>query len=181
MNESNISKNELDEFFQASQNNLMEFVNNIQKNAENEIRNSAENSSSSKVGKVLNESENVAMFRGNRLDGKFVSKNVMNLSRRNLLLAEISPLSKGLKFVPAANKIDQAKLKRELEGYGRKLSLMWHFGYDEWPFSQERFKPKSTFNPKSKDAVIATYLSCLEERLLNIEIHSESFNNLTKK
>ena len=77
MNESNNSKNEFDEFFQASQNNLTEFVNNIQNNAKNEIRYSAENSSSSKVGKVLNESENVAMFRGNRLEDKFVSKNVI--------------------------------------------------------------------------------------------------------
>ena len=67
-------------FFQASQKNLTEFANNIQNNADNEIRNSAENSSSSKVGKVLNESENVAIFRGNRLEGKFVSKNVIKIA-----------------------------------------------------------------------------------------------------
>ena len=169
-----------DEFCQASQNNLTEFVNNIQNNAENEIRNSAENSSSSKVGKVLNESENVATFGGNRLEGKFVCKNVINLSRRNLSSAEISLLSKGLKFVRTANKIDQANLKKELEEYGRKLRLMWHFRYDERPFFQRRFKPKSTFNPRNKDAVIETYLSCLEERLLDIEIPSRRFNNLTK-
>ena len=30
-------------------------------------------------------------------------------------------LSKGLKFSPTANKSGQAKLKRELEEYGRKL------------------------------------------------------------
>ena len=167
-------------FFQASQNNLTEFVNDIQNNAENEIRNSAEKSSSSKVNKVLNESENVAMFRGNRLEGKFVSKNVINLTRRNLSSAEISLLLKGLKFVPAANKIDQAKLKREVEEYGRKLRLMWHFRNDERPFSQERFTPKSTFNPRKKDAVIETYLSCLEERLLDTDIPSKRFNDLTK-
>ena len=44
---------------------------------------------------------------------------------------EISLLSKELKFVPNANKIDLAKLKRELAEYGRKLRLMWHFRYDE--------------------------------------------------
>ena len=97
MNESNNSKNESNVFFQASQNNQTEFANNIQNNAENELRNSAENSSSSKVDNVLNENEDVAMFRGNRLEGKFVSKNVINLSRRNLSSAEISLLSKGLK------------------------------------------------------------------------------------
>ena len=108
-NESNSSKNESDEFFQASQNNMTEFVNNIQNNAENEIRSSAENSSSGKVDKIPNESENVAMFRGNRLEGKFANKNVVNLPRRNLSSAEISLLPKGLKFVPAENKIDQEK------------------------------------------------------------------------
>ena len=144
------------------------------------IRSSAEDSSSDEVEKVPNESENVAMFRGNRLKGKLVSKNVINLSKRNLSSAEISLLSKGLKFVPTANKIDQAKLKRELEEYGRKLRLMWHFRNDERPFCKHRFKPKSTFNPTNRDAVIETYLSCLEERLLVIEIPSKRFNNLTK-
>ena len=40
-------------------------------------KSSAENSLSSKFGKVPYESENVAMFRGDRLEGKFVSKNVI--------------------------------------------------------------------------------------------------------
>ena len=57
---------------------------------------------------------------------------------------------------------------------------MWHFRNDERPFCKDRFKPKSTFNPRNKDAVIETYLSCLEERLLDIEIPSKRFNNLTK-
>ena len=43
-----------------------------------------------------------------------------------------------------------------------------------------RFKPKSVFNPRNKDAVIETCLSCLEERLLDIETPSKRFNNLTK-
>ena len=57
---------------------------------------------------------------------------------------------------------------------------MWHFRNDERLFSKEKFKPKSTFNPRNKDVVIETYLSCLEERLLDIKISSERFNNLTK-
>ena len=65
MNKSNSSKNKSDEFFQASQKNMAEFVNNNQSNAENEIRSSAETSPSSKVGKVPKESENVPMFKGN--------------------------------------------------------------------------------------------------------------------
>ena len=57
---------------------------------------------------------------------------------------------------------------------------MWHFRNDERLFCQERFKLKSTFNPRNKEAAIETYLSCLEERLLEIEISPKRFNNLTK-
>ena len=73
---------------------------------------------------------NTAFYKGLRLEGKFVSKNVFNLSRRNLSPPEISLLSKGLKFVSSANKIDRAILKRQSEEYGRKLRLMWHFRND---------------------------------------------------
>ena len=58
---------------------------------------------------------------------------------------------------------------------------MWHFRKDEKPFRYERFRPKSTFNPTNKDTIIETYLSCLEERLLDIDISSERFNNLNKE
>ena len=34
---------------------------------------------------------------------------------------------------------------------------------------------------RNKDVIIKTYLSCLEERLIDIEIPSKRFNNLTKK
>ena len=132
------------------------------------------------VGKVPDESENFATFRGNRPEGKFGSKSVINLSRRNLPSAEIFLLSKGFKFVPIASKMDQAKLKRDPEDYGRKFRLMWHFKYDKRPFSQEKFKPKSTLNPRKKDAVIETYLSSLEEKLLDKEVPSKKFDNLTK-
>ena len=54
MNESNSSKNEHDEFFQASKNNVTELTKNLQDNVENEIRSSAENSSPDEVEKVSN-------------------------------------------------------------------------------------------------------------------------------
>ena len=91
-------------------------------------------------------------------------------------------MPKGLKFVPIANKIDRAKLKTELEEYWRKIQLMWLIlRKDEKPFPYEKFRPKSTFNPRNKDTVIETYLSSLEERLLDIDISSKRFNNLTKE
>ena len=108
-----------------------------------------------------------------RLEGKFVSKNVFNLSRKNLSPPEISSLSKRLKFVPLPNKIDREKLKGDLEEYGRKLRLMWHFRNDKQTFTAEKFRPKSSFNPRNKDATTETYLNCLEKRL--IDRHRDSF------
>ena len=73
-----------------------------------------------KYSKVINTTSHKRLW----LEGKLVNKNVINLSRRILYPPEISLLFKGLKFVLSANKIDWAKLKRELEEYGRKLRFM---------------------------------------------------------
>ena len=95
----------------------------------NEKFNSTENLyNCAKEGNILKRN-NIVSQMGVRLKCKFVSKNVINLSRRNLSTSEILLLSKGLKFVHTANKIDRVKLKTELE-YGRKLWLMWHFRND---------------------------------------------------
>ena len=59
-----------------------------------------------KEGNVF-KGNNVASQIAVRLEGKFVSKNVINLSRRNLSASVISLLSKGLKFVSTVNKIDR--------------------------------------------------------------------------
>ena len=52
---------------------------------------------------------------------------------------------------------------------------MWHFRNDEKSFPDENFRPKSAYNPRNKDTVIETYLSSLEERLLDIDISSKRF------
>ena len=71
----------------------------------------------------LSEEGNDLFTLNGRIKGKFVSKNVVNLSKRKLTKADVSLLSKGLKFVPTSNHINKAKLKMELEAYGRKLRL----------------------------------------------------------
>ena len=53
---------------------------------------------------------NQAVLLENRLKGNFFSKNVVNLSKRNLNDVEISLMSKGLNFVPICNNIDKTKL-----------------------------------------------------------------------
>ena len=81
---------------------------------------------SENIEEERNANGNKALLLENRLKGNFVSKNVVNLSKRNLNDAEISLLSKGLNFVPTCNNIDKAKLKMELEAFGRMLRLKWH-------------------------------------------------------
>ena len=61
------------------------------------------------------------------------------------------------------------------------LRLKWHFRNEEKDFDPEKFKPKSTFNPRNKDAAIEIYMSSLEEKLMKIEIPKDKFNNLTSK
>ena len=83
----------------------------------------------------LNVRDNAGKILDGRLQSNFVSKNVVNLSKRNLTDCEISLLSKGLNFVPTSNKIDKTKLKRELEALGRMLRLKWHFRNEEKDFN----------------------------------------------
>ena len=126
-------------------------------------------------GSHLNEEGHEVLTLNRQIRGKFVSKNVVNLSKWKLYEAEISLLSKGLKFAPTSNYINKARLKMELEAYGRMLHLKWHFRNDEKEFDRKRFKPKSTFNPRNKDAAIS------EEKLMDIEIPQNKHNNLTRE
>ena len=66
--------------------------------------------------------------------------------------------------------------------FGRKLRLMWHFRDDERIFDcNKKFRSKSAFNPKNKDVIIETYLSFLEEKLLDIDILKNNFNYFIKE
>ena len=81
---------------------------------ENGIINSAVNTPDIEAKHDNGNINNITTHKGERLEGKFVTSNVINLSRRNVSEAEISLLSKGLKFVSTANKIGRTKLKTEL-------------------------------------------------------------------
>ena len=113
-----------------------------------------------------NPNGNQAVLLEIRLKGKFVSKNVVNLSKRNLNDAEISLLSKGLNFVPTCNNIYKAKFKMELETFGRMLCLNCHFHNENKDIHCDIFKPKSKVNPRNKDGAIELYLSSLEEKFM---------------
>ena len=110
---------------------------------------------------------------------RFVSKNVFNLFKRNLNNAEISLLSKGFNFVPTCNNIDKAKLKMELDAFGRMLRLKWHFRNDNKDINRDMFKPKSKFNPRNKDVAVELYFSILKEKPKKVEVPKDKFTDLT--
>ena len=60
-----------------------------------------------------------------RMEGKFVSKNVLNLSNRVLTESEIKILGKGLNFAPTPEKLDRYQIKKDLERVGREISLKY--------------------------------------------------------
>ena len=127
----------------------------------------------------LNEGNDAFTLNG-RIKGKFVSKNVVNLSDLKLTKTEISLLSKRLRFVSTSNHINKGKLKMELGTYGRMLRLKWHFRNNEKEFDRNKFKSKSTFNLRNKEASIEIYLNSLEEKLTNAEISQNKYSNFTR-
>ena len=123
---------------------------------------------------------NIAEEKDGRLEGTFVTNNILNLSKRVLNPAEISLLSKGLKFVPTPNVVDRAALKQDLENFGRKLRLAWHFRKDGNTFTPDPFRRKKNYNPPKNDAAIELYLSRLEEEILDINTRLK-FHNISKE
>ena len=91
----------------------------------------------------------------------------------------VSPLSKGLKFVPTPKGVNKAHIKEELETYGRKLRLMQHFRNDARGFSYDPLKKKSKFDPKRKQEAIELYLSRLEEEISSLD-YKVRYSNLKK-
>ena len=88
---------ELAIFFKVARRGLVcDFVES--EGGENEIINSAGNTPDTEEKHGNGNINNIATYKGERLEGKFVSSNVINISRRNLPEAEISLLSKALKF-----------------------------------------------------------------------------------
>ena len=75
--------------------------------------------------------KNIAKVKDGRLKGKFVSPNVINLSTRILSKAEISLLSKGLKFIPTPASVNKALIKEKIEYFDRKLGVLLHFRNEE--------------------------------------------------
>ena len=106
---------------------------------------------------------------------------MFNLSRRVLSESEIRLLSKGLKFVPTPVSINRAQLKLDLEEFGRRLKLKYHFrNHVSENFSHiPSYRPPSDWTPEINDVHLEMYLSELEEQLMKISEQGYNYPNLT--
>ena len=101
-----------------------------------------------------------------RLKGFLESENVVNLYNGKLSRAEISLLSKGLKFCPTPNSVDKWDIKEDLEKFGRILRLKWYYRNDKQTFDPNPLWPKS--------------FSQTEEKLLSLTEIKLTYYNLTR-
>ena len=116
-----------------------------------------------------------------RICGRFENDKVINLSKRALSEAEVSVLSKGLKFVSTPKELDYSQIKIDLENFGRRLRLKWWFK-DEEDFSEiPVFRPRSKFNPRHKDVAIEVYLSKIEDEIMKLSAVGKNLSNLTRE
>ena len=87
--------------------------------------------------------------------------------------------SKGLKFIPTPTNVNKALIEEELQCFGRKLPLLWHFRNEQSTTVSNPIKKMSTFNSEGKGAAIELYLSRLKEEVMTTDIKLSYFS-LTK-
>ena len=111
--------------------------------------------------------------------------NVINISSRVLTQAEVSLLSRGLKFCPTPIELDISSVKRDIKEFGRKLKCKAFFhskiGMEQEGQTFRQFREKSAWCPTEVDPAIELYLSKFEERVLAINERGSNFSNLSSE
>ena len=97
-----------------------------------------------------------------------MSDNVVNISDRVLTQAEVSLLSRGLKFCPTPVEVDISAVKRDIKEFRRKLKCKAYFHFNNFVEQDgqkfRQFREKSSWCPTEVDPTIEVYLRKLEER-----------------
>ena len=115
-----------------------------------------------------------------RIIGRFVSANVVNLSRRSLSEEEIILLSQGLKFSPVPTDIDVARLRQDIEDFKRRIRIRWFFkDRTNDATAINKFKLKSSWNRPKGGPLLESYLSLVEKRVLSVSAEGKSYPNLS--
>ena len=153
----------------------------------NDIRTFAEASAASST--EIREVNNRTPVRGNGLntDEGLDTGNriVVNLSKRQLTEAEISLLSKGLKFCPTPERIDVYNFRKDIRDYIRRIRLREYFYCEDevdGDFSQmPAFRTKSTWCPeRNREMAIEAYVEALERAILSHDLNVKYQRNLTQ-
>ena len=115
-----------------------------------------------------------------RMERKFISQNVFNLSGRVLTENEIKVLDKGLNFVPTPEKLDRLQIKNDPEKLARDIKLRMFYQNDLPSLFSENtaFKIPSSWTPPSRDMQLELYLNEIEDKLININESRKSYPNL---
>ena len=101
---------------------------------------------------------------------------VVNLSSHNCSFVELTVLGKGLKFCPTPPVFDHGHMKESIDRFFRSASLKLHFMNEpeldifmqpnkEDPYSHEKLRPKSKFNPPMPSTLESVYWSVVHEIL----------------
>ena len=110
---------------------------------------------------------------------------VVNLSKRHLTEAEVSLLSKGLKFCPTPERIDIYNVRKDIRDYVRRIRLREYFycadevdgDFSEMP----AFKTKSTWCPeRNREMAIEAYVDALERTILSHDLNVKCHRNMTQ-
>ena len=105
------------------------------------------------------------------------------MSKRRLTVAEVSLLSKGLKFCPTPERIDVYNFRRDIRDYIRRIRLREYFYYEDevdGDFSQmPALRTKSTWCPdRNREMAIEAYVEALERTILSHDLNVKCERNL---
>ena len=110
---------------------------------------------------------------------------VVNLSKRHLTEAEISLLSKGLKFCPTPERIDVYNVRKDIRDYIRRIRLREYFYCEDdvdGDFSEmPALRTKSTWCPeRNREMAIEAYVEALERTIPSHDLNVKCQRNLTQ-
>lgn len=154
---------------------------------DNVVRTVGETSAGSNMGVERERNELPARRFGMSTDAGLDTGNhtVVNLSKRLLTEAEISLLSKGLKFCPMPEKIDVYNLRKDIRDYIRRIRLREYFYSEDevdGDFSDKpAFRNKSKWCPeKNREIAIEAYVDAVEKAILAYDLDKTYRRNITR-
>ena len=111
---------------------------------------------------------------------------VVSLSKRNLTKAEVSLLSKGLKFCSTLQRIGIYNVREDIRDYIRRIRLRAYF-YSKDKVNEDfsemwAFRTKSTWCPeRNREMVIKAYEEALKKTVLSHDLNVKCQHNLTRQ